>query len=66
MERAVLEHREIRALHWADESVWAQKVAPYNDRLLRSIGSIALDDPRALGALYLEDGDPTLGWEPRA
>ena len=66
VERAVLEHREILALHWADESVWAQKVAPYNDRLLRSIGSIALDDPRALGALYLEDGDPTLRWEPRA
>lgn len=63
VERAVLEHREIRALHWADESVWSHRVAPYNDRLLRSIG---LRDPRASGALYLEDGNPTLETEPRA
>ncbi|HEY9495201.1 MAG TPA: NUDIX hydrolase [Intrasporangium sp.] len=66
VERAVLEHREIRALHWADESVWSQRVAPYNDRLLRSIGSVALDDPRVPGALYLEDGKPALESEPRA
>ena len=34
---------EIRALHWADESVWSQQVALYNDRLLRAIGR---GDPR--------------------
>ena len=63
VERAVLEHREIRALHWADESVWSQRVAPYNDRLLRSL---RLGDPRVPGALYLEDGTPALDTEPGA
>lgn len=63
VERAVLEHREIRALHWADESVWSQQVAPYNDRLLRAIRR---GDPRVTGALYLEDGTPPLETEPRA
>lgn len=66
VERAVLEHREIRALHWADESTWPQRVAPYTDRLLRSIGSITLDDPRLPGALYLEDGIPALDRGPHA
>ena len=47
VERAVLEHREIRALHWADESVWAQTGRAVQRPPAPSIGSIALDDPRA-------------------
>jgi hypothetical protein len=66
VERAVLEDREIRALHWADESVWSRRVAPYNDRLLRAIGAIGSRDPRDRGALYLEDGAPRLETGPCA
>lgn len=62
-ERVVLEHREIRAVHWADESRWSQRVAPYTVRLLRSLSSEAAPDG---GALYLEDGMPTLGNGPDA
>ncbi|MDV3221209.1 NUDIX hydrolase [Intrasporangium sp.] len=61
-DRVVLEHREIRAVHWADEACWSQRVAPYTVRLLRSIGR---RDPRVTGALYLEDGNPTLETQPR-
>ena len=67
-----LERREIRAVHWADESVWSERVAPYNARLLRSIGSTgstgsgALDHSRDPGALYLEDGTRALDTPPRA
>jgi RimJ/RimL family protein N-acetyltransferase/8-oxo-dGTP pyrophosphatase MutT (NUDIX family) len=62
-ERAVLEEREIRGVHWADDSLWAERVAPYTARLLRSI---AQGDPRTTGGLYLEDGTPTLQTRPHA
>jgi RimJ/RimL family protein N-acetyltransferase len=52
VERAHLQQREIRDLHWTDPTDWAVQVAPYNERLLR-----ALDGHRG-ATLYLEDGAP--------
>ncbi|GAA6526757.1 hypothetical protein IDVR_25530 [Intrasporangium sp. DVR] len=62
IESLVLEDREIRAAHWADESVWTERVAPYTARMLRSVMSSGLPGP---AAPYLEDGLPTLGTPPR-
>jgi ADP-ribose pyrophosphatase YjhB (NUDIX family) len=52
--RTTLERREIRALHFADEEEWGQRVAPYNQRLLAFLSAHA--GPTA----YLEDGLPAL------
>ncbi|QGN59479.1 NUDIX domain-containing protein [Nostocoides sp. HKS02] len=52
--RATLEHREIRAIHFASEEDWERRVAPYNQRLLAFLSAHA--GPTA----YLEDGLPAL------
>lgn len=52
VERAHLQQREIRGLHWTGPNDWARQVAPYNERLLR-----VLDGHRG-ATLYLEDGAP--------
>ena len=52
--RTSLERREIRALHFAGEEEWEQRVAPYNQRLLAFLAAHA--GPTA----YLEDGLPAL------
>jgi len=54
VERTTLERTEIRALHFADEEEWGQRVAPYNQRLLAFLS--AHSGPTA----YLEDGLPAL------
>lgn len=53
VERAHLQHREIRDLHWTGPTDWAGQVAPYNQRLLT-----ALHEHRDGTTLYLEDGAP--------
>ncbi|GAA2477669.1 NUDIX hydrolase [Terrabacter carboxydivorans] len=54
IERAHLQQREIRGVHWTGPDDWAGRVAPYNERLLR-----ALESRRGDGAtIYLEDGTP--------
>ncbi|WP_234423974.1 NUDIX domain-containing protein [Intrasporangium calvum] len=59
-DRLVLEDREIRAVHWADESVWVERVAAYTARMLRSVTQGA-SSPSPIA--YLEDGlRPE--WEP--
>jgi 8-oxo-dGTP pyrophosphatase MutT (NUDIX family) len=52
--RSTLERREIRALHFAGEEEWEERVAPYNQRLLAFLATHA--GPTA----YLEDGLPAL------
>lgn len=52
--QATLERREIRALHWVGPDTWAQRVAPYNVRLLTTLESARHDHHPA--TLYLEDG----------
>jgi RimJ/RimL family protein N-acetyltransferase/ADP-ribose pyrophosphatase YjhB (NUDIX family) len=63
MQTAVLEAHEIRAVHWADEATWTERVAPYTARLLRTLDT---RPSPGTGALYLEDGRITLSDEPRA
>ena len=53
-ERAVLQPREIRALHWCGEEELEERVAPYNQRLLAFLSTHS--GPTA----YLEDGLPAL------
>lgn len=53
VERAHLQQREIRAVHWTRPGDWAGRVAPYNQRLLTTL------DGHEGGTLYLEDGTPT-------
>ncbi|WP_343988668.1 NUDIX hydrolase [Terrabacter terrae] len=53
VDRARLQQREIRAVHWTGPLDWAGRVAPYNERLLRSLHE------HTGGTLYLEDGTPT-------
>lgn len=53
LEHAHLQTREIRAVHWTAPDDWAGRVAPYNERLLESLGAYAGR------TLYLEDGTPT-------
>jgi RimJ/RimL family protein N-acetyltransferase len=53
VERAHLQPREIRDVHWTGPADWPGRVAPYNVRLLT-----ALHGHRE-GTLYLEDGTPT-------
>ena len=53
-ERATLQPREIRALHFADEEGWESRVAAYNQRLLAFLATHT--GPTA----YLEDGLPAL------
>jgi 8-oxo-dGTP pyrophosphatase MutT (NUDIX family) len=52
--RATLERREIRALHFAGEEEWEERVAPYNQRLLAFLAT------HSGGTAYLEDGLPAL------
>jgi 8-oxo-dGTP pyrophosphatase MutT (NUDIX family) len=52
--RTTLERREIRALHFAGEEEWEERVAPYNQRLLAFLATHA--GPTA----YLENGLPAL------
>jgi 8-oxo-dGTP pyrophosphatase MutT (NUDIX family) len=52
--RTTLERREIRALHFAGEEEWEERVAPYNQRLLAFLATHV--GPTA----YLEDGLPAL------
>ncbi len=54
VERATLQPREIRAIHWVDEDELGDRVAPYNQRLLAFLA--AHTGPTA----YLEDGLPAL------
>jgi len=51
---AVLQAREIRALHWCGEEELEERVAPYNQRLLAFLSTHS--GPTA----YLEDGLPAL------
>ena len=53
-DRATLQRREIRALHFADEEEWDGRVAAYNQRLLAFLATHT--GPTA----YLEDGLPAL------
>lgn len=53
VERAHLQQREIRDLHWTGPNDWAGQVAPYNERLLT-----VLDGHPGATTLYLEDGAP--------
>ncbi|MGN6300025.1 MAG: NUDIX domain-containing protein, partial [Angustibacter sp.] len=53
-DRATLQRREIRALHFADEEEWEGRVAAYNQRLLAFLATHT--GPTA----YLEDGLPAL------
>lgn len=53
-ERATLEDREIRALHWCGEEELEERVAPYNQRLLAFLAA------HTGGTAYLEDGLPAL------
>ena len=53
-DRATLQRREIRALHFADEEAWEGRVAAYNQRLLAFLATHT--GPTA----YLEDGLPAL------
>ena len=59
-DRLVLEDREIRAVHWADESIWTERVAAYTARMLHSVTQ-GESSPSPLP--YLEDGLPP-AWEP--
>ena len=52
--QTTLERREIRALHFAGEEEWEQRVAPYNQRLLAFLAT------HTGPAAYLEDGLPAL------
>jgi RimJ/RimL family protein N-acetyltransferase/8-oxo-dGTP pyrophosphatase MutT (NUDIX family) len=52
LHRAVLQERELRAVHWLAEGEWTGRVAPYNERLLAALAG------RTHGTLYLEDGRP--------
>jgi 8-oxo-dGTP pyrophosphatase MutT (NUDIX family) len=52
--RTTLERREIRALHFAGEEEWEERVAPYNQRLLAFLAT------HSGGTAYLEDGLPAL------
>jgi RimJ/RimL family protein N-acetyltransferase/ADP-ribose pyrophosphatase YjhB (NUDIX family) len=52
--RAVLQPREIHALHWVGEEELEERVAPYNQRLLAFLSTHS--GPTA----YLEDGLPAL------
>ncbi|WP_270887481.1 NUDIX hydrolase [Pedococcus sp. 5OH_020] len=54
LQRATLQAREIRAVHFAGEEEWEHRVAPYNQRLLAFLS--AHTGPTA----YLEDGLPAL------
>lgn len=54
VERAVLEPREIRAVHWADVETVSERCAPYTARLIEH----ALEQiDSAAGTAYLENGD---------
>lgn len=53
VERAHLQQREIRAVHWTGPDDWPGRVAPYNERLLSTLHR------HDGGTLYLEDGAPT-------
>ncbi|MEO7448211.1 MAG: NUDIX hydrolase [Humibacillus sp.] len=50
LSRAVLQEREIRAVHWVGDGDWRGRVAPYNEQLLSALAT------RTSGTLYLEDG----------
>jgi RimJ/RimL family protein N-acetyltransferase/8-oxo-dGTP pyrophosphatase MutT (NUDIX family) len=52
VERAHLQAREIRALHWTSPGDWSGRVAPYNERLLTVLHG------HTGGTLYLEGGTP--------
>jgi 8-oxo-dGTP pyrophosphatase MutT (NUDIX family) len=54
-ERAALQPREIRALHWCGEEELEERVAPYNQRLLAFLATTHHG-----GTAYLEDGLPAL------
>lgn len=55
LERARLEPREIRAVHWADAEQVREHCAPYTARVLQA----AIDAvDTASGTVYLEDGRP--------
>ncbi|MCU1535724.1 MAG: hydrolase [Humibacillus sp.] len=56
LEAAVLQEREIGAVHWVADEQWRGRVAPYNDRLLT-----ALTRRHTGGTLYLEDGHQSGG-----
>lgn len=53
VERAHLQQREIRAVHWAGPHEWPGRVAPYNERLLRALDAVQAGDG---ATVYLEDG----------
>jgi len=54
-ERAHLEQREIRDVHWTGPDDWRGRVAPYNERLLRVLDA---RHGHETGTVYLEDGTP--------
>ncbi len=59
-ERAVLEQREIRALHWCDLDDVESYAASYVTRMLRRLARQRPAAHRGEGTAYLEDGtDPT-------
>ena len=53
IERAHLQQREIRDVHWTGPSDWPGHVAPYNERLLTALHR------HDGGTLYLENGTLT-------
>ncbi|MEW1953671.1 NUDIX hydrolase [Terrabacter sp. NPDC080008] len=53
LDRAHLQQREIRAVHWTTPGDWPGRVAPYNERLLQTLHRHTGD------TLYLENGTPT-------
>jgi hypothetical protein len=55
VERARLQQREIRGVHWTGPDDWKGRVAPYNERLLRALDTARGHDR---GTIYLEDGTP--------
>jgi RimJ/RimL family protein N-acetyltransferase len=53
---ARLQRREVAAVHWTQPHEWAERVAPYNRRLLETVAGLGVGAP----TVYLEDGTPTL------
>ena len=56
LDAAVLQKREIKAVHWADAATIADKTAPYTDTMLAEVGYGSVD-----GTTFLENSAPREG-----
>lgn len=56
LESAVLQKREIRAVHWADAATVTDKTAPYTAAMLAEVGYGPVD-----GTAFLENSEPREG-----